>query len=109
MPITDEKLNENIKTVYFEESPIMSTYLVAVIVGGFDHIEESTADGMHIRQTLSHPFIYIFFLLFSFQVYVEYCTVHAGTKVRVYCPVGKCDKGKFALNVAVKALDIFTR
>ncbi|KAK4591210.1 hypothetical protein RGQ29_021417 [Quercus rubra] len=76
MPITDEKLNENIKTVYFEESPIMSTYLVAVVVGVFDHIEETTADG---------------------------------TKVRVYCPVGKCDKGKFALDVAVKALDIFTR
>ncbi|XP_050285447.1 aminopeptidase M1-like isoform X5 [Quercus robur] len=76
MPTTDEKLNENIKTVYFEESPIMSTYLVAVVVGVFDHIEETTADG---------------------------------TKVRVYCPVGKCDKGKFALDVAVKALDIFTR
>ncbi|KAK7857032.1 aminopeptidase m1 [Quercus suber] len=76
MPITDEKLNENIKTVYFEESPIMSTYLVAVVVGVFDHIEETTA---------------------------------YGTKVRVYCPVGKCDKGKFALDVAVKALDIFTR
>ncbi|KAM3699401.1 hypothetical protein ACB098_05G022200 [Castanea mollissima] len=76
MPITDEKLNENIRTVYFEESPMMSTYLVAVVVGVFDHIEETTADG---------------------------------TKVRVYCPVGKCDKGKFALDVAVKALDIFTR
>jgi puromycin-sensitive aminopeptidase len=48
MPITDEKFNENIKTVYFEESPIMSTYLVAVVVGVFDHIEETTADGMHI-------------------------------------------------------------
>uniref|UniRef100_A0A2N9FTL6 Alpha-aminoacylpeptide hydrolase n=1 Tax=Fagus sylvatica TaxID=28930 RepID=A0A2N9FTL6_FAGSY len=76
MPITDEKFNENIKTVYFEESPIMSTYLVAVVVGVFDHIEETTADGI---------------------------------KVRVYCPVGKSDKGKFALNVAVKSLDIFTR
>jgi puromycin-sensitive aminopeptidase len=48
MPITDEKFNENIKTVYFEESPIMSTYLVAVVVGVFDHIEETTADGMRI-------------------------------------------------------------
>ena len=35
--------------------------------------------------------------------------MHAGIKVRVYCPVGKSDKGKFALNLAVKALDIFTR
>ena len=113
MPITDEKLNENIKTVYFEESPIMSTYLVAVVVGVFDHIEETTADGMHIRPMLlylpSFFFLFFFPLLFSFQVYVDYCTVHAGTKVCVYCPVGKCDKGKFALDVAVKALDIFTR
>ncbi|XP_050285452.1 aminopeptidase M1-like isoform X1 [Quercus robur] len=76
MPIADERLNENIKTVYFEESPVMSTYLVGVVVGVFDHIEETTADGI---------------------------------KVRVYCPVGKSDKGKFALNLAVKALDIFTR
>ncbi|GMY34655.1 aminopeptidase M1-like isoform X1 [Fagus crenata] len=76
MPIADEKLDENIKTVYFEESPIMSTYLVAVVVGVFHHIEETTADGI---------------------------------KVRVYCPVGKSDKRKFALHVAVKSLDIFTR
>ena len=108
MPTTDEKLNENIKTVYFEESPIMSTYLVAVVVGVFDHIEETTADGMHIRPMLLY-LLFFFSLLFSFQVYVDFCTVHTGTKVRVYCPVGKCDKGKFALDVAVKAFDIFTR
>ena len=53
MPITDKKFNENIKTVYFEESPIMSTYLVAVVVGVFDHIEETTADGMHNLLSLS--------------------------------------------------------
>ena len=35
--------------------------------------------------------------------------MHAGIKVRVYCPVGKSDNGKFALNVSVKELDIFTR
>ncbi|MCF8706224.1 M1 family metallopeptidase, partial [Corynebacterium sp. MC-25] len=65
-----------LKTVYFEESPIMSTYLVALVVGIFDRIEETTADGV---------------------------------MVGVYCPVGKRDKGKFALDVAVKSLDIFTK
>ena len=35
--------------------------------------------------------------------------MHVGIKVRVYCPVGKSDNGKFALNVSVKELDIFTR
>ncbi|XVF25182.1 hypothetical protein REPUB_Repub13aG0191300 [Reevesia pubescens] len=76
MPIRDEKINGNVKTVYFEESPVMSSYLVAVAVGLFDHIQETTADGI---------------------------------KVGVYCPVGKSDEGKFALEVAVKSLDIFTR
>ncbi|XVF86850.1 hypothetical protein PTKIN_Ptkin18bG0075200 [Pterospermum kingtungense] len=76
MPIKDEKITGNVKTVYFEESPIMSSYLVAVVVGLFDHIEETTADGI---------------------------------KVGVYCPVGKSDGGKFALEVAVKSLDIFTK
>lgn len=33
----------------------------------------------------------------------------AGVKVRVYCPVGKSDKGEFALHVAVKTLDTFTK
>ncbi|XVE51898.1 hypothetical protein DITRI_Ditri02bG0077800 [Diplodiscus trichospermus] len=76
MPIKDEKISGNVKTVYFEESPIMSSYLVAVAVGLFDHIEEKTADGI---------------------------------KVGVYCPVGKSGEGKFALEVAVRSLDIFTR
>ncbi|KAK3410804.1 hypothetical protein EUGRSUZ_J02839 [Eucalyptus grandis] len=76
MPILQEKLNGDIKTVYFEESPMMSTYLVAVVVGLFDSLEETTADG---------------------------------TRVRVYCPPGKSDNGKFALHVAVKALELYTR
>uniref|UniRef100_A0A2C9UXB4 Alpha-aminoacylpeptide hydrolase n=1 Tax=Manihot esculenta TaxID=3983 RepID=A0A2C9UXB4_MANES len=63
MPIIDEKHDGNVKTVYFEESPFMSTYLVAVVIG---------------------------------------------VKVRVYCPVGKSDKGKYALSIAIKALDLYT-
>ncbi|KAK8641887.1 hypothetical protein V6N13_011258 [Hibiscus sabdariffa] len=35
--------------------------------------------------------------------------LYAGIKVGVYCPVGKSDEGKFALEVAVKSLEIFTR
>ncbi|KAI3425682.1 Aminopeptidase [Psidium guajava] len=76
MPILKEKLDGNIRTVYFEESPMMSTYLVAVVVGLFDSVEEMTADGI---------------------------------RVRVYCPPGKSDYGIFALHVAVKALELYTR
>lgn len=35
--------------------------------------------------------------------------VWAGIVVRAYCPVGKSEKGKLALNVAVKALDIYKK
>ena len=46
MPIAEEKQNGNLKTVHYQESPIMSTYLVAVVVGLFDYVEDNTPDGM---------------------------------------------------------------
>ncbi|GMH22038.1 hypothetical protein Nepgr_023881 [Nepenthes gracilis] len=48
MPISKEELNGHIKTVQFEESPLMSTYLVAFVVGSFDYIEDKTADGIKV-------------------------------------------------------------
>ncbi|XP_068647529.1 aminopeptidase M1-like [Aristolochia californica] len=74
MTIAEEKLDGDRKIVYFDESPIMSTYLVAIVVGLFDHIEDTSADG---------------------------------TKVCVYCPLGKSNQGKFALDVAVKVLPLY--
>ncbi|CAI0419958.1 unnamed protein product [Linum tenue] len=76
MPVADEKIHGNIKTVTFQESPLMSTYLVAVVLGVFDHVEQTTSDGI---------------------------------KVRVYCPKGKRDEGKYALSLAVKSLDLFSQ
>lgn len=46
MPIIEEKQNGNLKTVHYQESPIMSTYLVAVVVGLFDYVEDNTPDGI---------------------------------------------------------------
>ncbi|KAL9313154.1 hypothetical protein ACSQ67_018606 [Phaseolus vulgaris] len=74
MPVVEEITNGNLKTVSYQESPIMSTYLVAVVVGLFDYVEDHTSDGV---------------------------------KVRVYCQVGKANQGKFALDVAVKTLDLY--
>ncbi|XP_059643545.1 aminopeptidase M1-like isoform X1 [Cornus florida] len=74
MPVTEEKVDGNLKTVYYQESPIMSTYLVAVVIGLFDYVEDHTSDGI---------------------------------PVRVYCQVGKAKQGKFALDVAVKTLDLY--
>ncbi|KAL5144734.1 Aminopeptidase M1 [Glycine soja] len=74
MPIVEEITDGNLKTVSYQESPIMSTYLVAVVVGLFDYVEDHTSDGV---------------------------------KVRVYCQVGKANQGKFALDVAVKSLELY--
>ncbi|KAK1434223.1 hypothetical protein QVD17_11142 [Tagetes erecta] len=76
MPVFDETINGDFKTVCFEETPIMSTYLVAVVVGLFDYIEETTPGGIRVRS---------------------------------YCPVGKSEKGKLALNIAVKSLELYTK
>ncbi|XP_072959733.1 aminopeptidase M1-A-like isoform X2 [Typha angustifolia] len=76
MPVIEEKLDGPIKILSFQESPIMSTYLVAVVVGLFDYIEALTSDG---------------------------------TNIRVYCQVGKSNQGKFALDVAVKTLDLYRK
>lgn len=46
MPVIEEKKEGDLKTVYFEESPIMSTYLVAVVVGLFDFVESHASDGI---------------------------------------------------------------
>ncbi|KAJ0974462.1 hypothetical protein J5N97_016427 [Dioscorea zingiberensis] len=49
MPIAKETIDGPVKTVYFEQSPIMSTYLVAVVVGMFDFVEDLTSDGIKVR------------------------------------------------------------
>nr|GEX96101.1 aminopeptidase M1-like isoform X1 [Tanacetum cinerariifolium] len=46
MPVSDETIDGDFKTVSFEEASLMSTYLVAVVVGFFDYIEETTSDVM---------------------------------------------------------------
>ncbi|XP_065630862.1 aminopeptidase M1 [Quercus suber] len=74
MPIIEEKINGDLKTVSYQESPIMSTYLVAIVVGLFDYVEHLTSDGV---------------------------------KVRVYCQVGRLNQGKFALDVAVRTLELY--
>ncbi|CAI9093745.1 OLC1v1029306C1 [Oldenlandia corymbosa var. corymbosa] len=49
MPVIEEKVDGNLKRVSYQESPIMSTYLVAVVVGLFDYIEDQTPDGIAVR------------------------------------------------------------
>ncbi|KAG9133475.1 hypothetical protein Leryth_013287 [Lithospermum erythrorhizon] len=49
MPVVEEKLSGDTKTVCYQESPIMSTYLVAVVIGLFDYVEGHTSDGIPVR------------------------------------------------------------
>ncbi|KAK8660804.1 hypothetical protein V6N13_051713 [Hibiscus sabdariffa] len=49
MPVIEEKVNGPLKTVSYQESPIMSTYLVAVVIGLFDYVEDHTPDGIKVR------------------------------------------------------------
>ncbi|XP_057428135.1 aminopeptidase M1-like [Lotus japonicus] len=53
MPVAQENIHihdeGNLKTVSYHESPIMSTYLVAVVVGFFDYVEDHTSDGVKVR------------------------------------------------------------
>ena len=53
MPIEEEKVNGHLKTVSYVETPIMSTYLVAVVVGLFDYVEDHTSDGKLLYNILS--------------------------------------------------------
>lgn len=38
----------NLQVVKFATSPLMSTYLVAVVVGEYDFVEDTSADGIKV-------------------------------------------------------------
>lgn len=61
MPVVKETVSGPTKTVYYEESPLMSTYLVAIVVGLFDYIESSTSEGTRF---FFFCVIYFFFVNF---------------------------------------------
>ena len=101
MPVSEEKVNGHLKTVSYLETPVMSTYLVAIVVGLFDYVEDHTSDG--------RPIINVLYLLVLVQLFIDSVVFDliAGVKVRVYCQVGKETQGKFALDVAVKTLELY--
>ncbi|KAK3888299.1 hypothetical protein Pcinc_007638 [Petrolisthes cinctipes] len=41
--------DSNLQVVKFSRSPLMSTYLVAVVVGEYDHVEDTSSDGIKVR------------------------------------------------------------
>lgn len=47
--IEEEKLENNLRRIRFDRTPIMSTYLVAVVVGEYDYVEGKSEDGVIVR------------------------------------------------------------
>ncbi|CAG8697040.1 14609_t:CDS:10, partial [Ambispora leptoticha] len=79
--ISEKPVENNKKEVKFAKTPIMSTYLVAFIVGDLAYIEKYTSDKHNKEKVL----------------------------IRVYAIKGSENQGEFALDVAAKALDHFAR
>ena len=46
---TEVEGDASLKAVSYETSPIMSTYLLAFVVGEYDYVEATDADGVLIR------------------------------------------------------------
>lgn len=49
MPVSSEVDENGLRMVKFDTTPIMSTYLVAVVVGEYDYIEDRSKDGVLVR------------------------------------------------------------
>lgn len=49
MPVKNETESNDLRVVEFQRTPIMSTYLVAVVIGEFDYVERRTKDGVLVR------------------------------------------------------------
>ncbi|XP_053689558.1 puromycin-sensitive aminopeptidase [Sabethes cyaneus] len=49
MPVVSESEADGLRVLKFDRTPIMSTYLVAVVVGEFDFVEGRTKDGVLVR------------------------------------------------------------
>ena len=77
--LTKDEVGEQMKLVRFSKSPIMSSYLVAVVVGEFEgNQSEANSKGNKVM-------------------------------VRSLTPRGKAEQGDFALKCSVRALEYYTK
>ncbi|KAI9502398.1 aminopeptidase 2 [Coemansia spiralis] len=90
MPIVDCVSMGGLKTVYFDRTPVMSTYLLAIVSGELDYVEGVAMSGPVLADQAAN-----------------------GTEAkrkpivcRIYTPCADIDKVKFSLETAVKVLEL---
>jgi len=49
MPIKNHSIKNNLKEITFEETPAMSTYLLAFVIGQLEYVEGKSKDGVLVR------------------------------------------------------------
>lgn len=49
MPVKSTSNTDDLIKYEFERTPIMSTYLVAIVVGEYDYVEDKSSDGVLVR------------------------------------------------------------
>lgn len=50
MPVISERsIDQNLREIRFDKTPIMSTYLVAAVIGEYDYVEGKSKDGVLVR------------------------------------------------------------
>ncbi|MFA7000312.1 MAG: M1 family metallopeptidase [Candidatus Paceibacterota bacterium] len=83
LPINIREHSAGYKIVSFSPTPIMSTYLLAFIIGEFEYVEGYTCPNGSSRRTKEK------------------------VQVRVFTTPGKKHQAKFALEVAIKSLEFY--
>lgn len=100
MPVKEQEQKGDLVKYTFEKTPIMSTYLVAVVIGEYDYVEGTSSDGVLVRvyTPKGKSNIIIFFLV---------GVIDTGCTNKSTSLSGKKEQGLFALEVATKVLPYY--
>jgi len=108
LPINIKEHSAGYKIVSFAPTPIMSTYLLAFIVGEFEYIE-GHAKGAKPANDFSRSGSSSSLIRGPEKSFGGDATVFKSTLVRVFTTPGKKHQAKFALDVAIKSLEFYNK